>query len=425
MEQFIRALLAAIETCASKPLWPGFDPLAMPVAIFDGDRTWLIGHPAPPSEFSSSGIPEVMSVEGQHPSVHSNTAASLGGVLTATAVLPSTDRPVEEWAPLVIHEAFHVYQRLHHPEWSANEVHLLSYPEDDVAILSLALLEIRSLSRALACSKDYEAARWAATAVVIRHRKNALLPANAAAYEQATETHEGLARYVEFQARANSHAASQNPPEPDGANVRDRCYWTGWAIATLLDRFSVNWSATFNDAGDVSLHTMLARAMTQLGAVPEDVPTAEEQEAAAKAARFVARRRAQREEQRRAFLGRSGWAVTVDASDAQPMAMEMFDPMNLHVLGKGEVLHTRLLTVSHPAIRLAITGTWALTRSNGTSPITDGICHLMITGLQHAPVTIGSGDEVRLNAQGLDAHILSSVLNGAPGAPVLRIEHCP
>lgn len=32
-------------------LWPGFDPRSFPLAVFDGERTYLFRHPAPPPEF--------------------------------------------------------------------------------------------------------------------------------------------------------------------------------------------------------------------------------------------------------------------------------------------------------------------------------------------------------------------------------------
>ncbi|MEZ0472304.1 hypothetical protein [Luteimonas salinilitoris] len=36
---------------AGEGLWPGFDPLAVPLAVYDGKRTFLFRHPSPPEGF--------------------------------------------------------------------------------------------------------------------------------------------------------------------------------------------------------------------------------------------------------------------------------------------------------------------------------------------------------------------------------------
>ena len=38
-----------------KPLWPGFDPLKIPLAIYSGEATYLFRHPAPPEGFVPVG----------------------------------------------------------------------------------------------------------------------------------------------------------------------------------------------------------------------------------------------------------------------------------------------------------------------------------------------------------------------------------
>lgn len=68
----LQALLAEFDRQAAKALWPGFDPRRTPLAIYDGRVTWLVRHPSPPG------------VDARH----------LAGVM--------------------IHEAFHVFQRARH-----------------------------------------------------------------------------------------------------------------------------------------------------------------------------------------------------------------------------------------------------------------------------------------------------------------------
>src|SRR5262245_49013588 len=73
---------------APKPLWPGFDPLAVPLAVYDGNSTWLFRHPAPPASFQPAGGSEAGVVaEGRHEAVTANTNAEIGGVSTATVLI--------------------------------------------------------------------------------------------------------------------------------------------------------------------------------------------------------------------------------------------------------------------------------------------------------------------------------------------------
>ena len=44
----------------AQPLWPGFEPRAIPVEVFDGTNTYLYHHPKPPEGFRAlPGAPGV------------------------------------------------------------------------------------------------------------------------------------------------------------------------------------------------------------------------------------------------------------------------------------------------------------------------------------------------------------------------------
>ena len=45
------SIVSEMDALAAEPLWPGFQPKAVPLAIFDNDTTWLFRHPAPPPDF--------------------------------------------------------------------------------------------------------------------------------------------------------------------------------------------------------------------------------------------------------------------------------------------------------------------------------------------------------------------------------------
>src|SRR5687768_7377814 len=132
--QSSRALAAAREVeriGRARMLWPGFDPLAVPLAIYDGTRTWLFRHPAPPPDFAPSTISSIRSDvrDGRHPAVVANTSAGIGGTATATLLADGATATMSpaDLAAIAIHEAFHVFQRQQHPTWQANEGDLLLY----------------------------------------------------------------------------------------------------------------------------------------------------------------------------------------------------------------------------------------------------------------------------------------------------------
>ena len=64
---------------------------------------------------------------GQHPEMRANTSTGLGGVTTATLLLdPQRGRDARQWASVLAHETFHVFQRERHPSWSGNEAELFT-----------------------------------------------------------------------------------------------------------------------------------------------------------------------------------------------------------------------------------------------------------------------------------------------------------
>ena len=131
-------------------LWPGFDLLAVPLAVYDGERTVLFRHPAPPEGFGPDREDPTASVyEGRHGAVAANSSAQIGGVSTATVLLDVPGRSAADLAALAVHEAFHVLQRERHPAWAGNEADLFVYPVDDPVLLARRRLETEALRRAL------------------------------------------------------------------------------------------------------------------------------------------------------------------------------------------------------------------------------------------------------------------------------------
>ncbi len=242
MLESLPSLLAELDRLTCRPLWPGFEPGSVPVALaIDGD-TFLLRHPSPPPEFVPlADRRDVLILRGLHPAMRANSVGIVGGVAIATVVVesgPSSSRPI---AALIDHEAFHVFQRQHHPRWGGNEVDGLLYPVDDVEGLCLSLLEIDALRQALGEASVMKAARWTAIAMARRWARYLRLAPRFVTYERQTELIEGLATYVEQTALGRRDAVSIPDDGFAADDIRRRCYATGHAIAALLDRFLPGW----------------------------------------------------------------------------------------------------------------------------------------------------------------------------------------
>ena len=155
----IRELVYEFKRMAKADLWPGFRPDTIPLAIFDGTRTWLFRHRAPPAPFVRDDG-EFFVMEGRHPAVTANSSTTLGGQTTATLIPNFATSPPKRWAAVMAHETFHAFQRTRHKTWSANEGDLFTYPFENVDALARRRLEFEALRRALVARDKGMAACW-------------------------------------------------------------------------------------------------------------------------------------------------------------------------------------------------------------------------------------------------------------------------
>lgn len=360
--------MLALILAAALDVWPGLDLERIPVAIYDGQRTILRQHPSPPKEFVVRG--GVYAFDGRHPAVTGNSSVAIGGVETAT-VIARNPTP-----GLIAHERFHVHQRTKHPAWSANEADLFVYPLDDADALALQQREFAALQAALtgnACA--------ARLALALRRERFAKIGEAAAKYERGTELNEGLATYIQH--RVDRTPVVLKPVASEA--VRDRLYLTGLAWATLLDRYDPRWRETLEHGDPRSLDELLAAAIEPATTAVDDV-------------RAI---RARREERKRAYLDAPGFTVTITAE--QPFFPERFDPLNVHVVGDGQVLHTRFLRLGGPGGTIEILDRSVLTEAAGAHPLFNGVKRIVLTGFATRPQL----EDGRLKADGV-----SAILNG-------------
>jgi hypothetical protein len=400
------AVAAEVQRLDSRALWPGFDPSKIPLAIFDGEKTFLFRHPHPPPEFRPvADLPETAIAPGRHPLVRANTSISLGGVRTAILLLDGPEKhPVGESAVLAVHEAFHVFQAERHPKWGGNEADLFTYPIDDPILLQLSRLETESLRRALAARDRRGAACWSAAALDLRRRRFAALGETGALYERGTELKEGLARLVESRARGTS-IPQPVLPEKDFApgEVRSRSYAVGHAFGVLLDRFAAGWDAGLESVGEKTLDGLLAQALsTERAGLPCRFSARKTADALDRARRSVELTRLTRAAIRDDFFARPGWRIVVVAA-SEPLSPQGFDPLNVERLGPGEVLHSRWVRLGNSSGSLEVLDARAVTESAGTHPLFEGVRRVTVTGVREEPEVRESATGITLKATGVTA----------------------
>jgi len=397
-------LVAKVEQLGRRQIWPGFDPRSLPLALYTGEHTLLFRHPQPPPGFTPVvDHPAVAVFPGQHAAVRAHTAVALGGWQTATILLTHHGRRTRtDLAALIIHELFHVYQRTHHPDWTANEAELFVYPVDDGEHLSLRCLETAALQRALAARTPAMAARWTATAMQMRRTRFARLPVGAIAYERGNELQEGLATYVEWR----TAWPARRPRLPVGgfaaADVRGRGYVIGHVLATLLDRLAPEWPQELKASATGSLDELVQAALHVLSPEPMRFAPHVWAAARARAAEEIQDLAADRTVQLARFQAEPGWRITIQTEEGHPLWPHGFDPSRVQRLTPTQVLHERWLQLGNDAATLEVRDRTALTEAAGTHPLFHGVRRLEVTGLAAAPVMHRTGARTRITATGFE-----------------------
>lgn len=407
------ALVRSLDAVGSKGLWPGFDPATWPVAVYDGKMTFLLRHPSPPQEFSPSpGRPGIWVMPGRYPAVVANSTREIGGTRTAT-VLATPGRNSTETTPACVEEVFHVFWLARHPTFRPNEMARYGYPVKDKDNLRNLLAEDEALARALESEDDAQAAGWAAAALRIRRERTSRLEEDARGYETALEMMEGTANYVarravdESPGRTSARLRDKRPAE----GIRWRFYDTGAALCWLSDRFDSGWKARSESHPDLTTVEILHLALARRNTPPKEFSDAEAVGFRARASAEADDLAARQENLRRELLDRHGPRIIVDVAEgAEPFRPERFDPINLSVLGAGEVVHPHFITLVGPSGSIDLTnagfargsyaGTVGLTASAGRQPLGDGIRRLTVLGLQSTP-QISRDGEIVLTAPGL------------------------
>jgi hypothetical protein len=173
------------------------------------------------------------------------------------------------------------------------------------------------------------------------------------------------------------------------AEVRQRAYLTGPALALLLDRLAPDWKAGFDATDRQALDDALSLAGGPAGAcsTADTERTLALQRARADIAALVE----ERARKLAAFEDRSGWRVVVEVSGGEPLWPQGFDPLNVDRLGPERVLHTRYVSLGNAAGTLEVLEVPVLTEGKGPHPLFHGVLRVVATRLARPTVSETDG----------------------------------
>lgn len=379
-------VLEHVEKLKLDNLWPGFEPLEVAVALYDGQKTYLARHPNPPDAFSPlPGYKGIFCCEGRFPKVVANSTTVINDHRTATLLLNLNPDPcVESLAAIVVHESFHVHQWQNHEDWLADESVTFTYPIEDVSGLVLRRLEAQSLHKGVSSEDDLQAKAWVKGALALRKKRFARLTEAQRAYDRGFELLEGTAHYVENQSLQK--ASHQLAEEIEASDVRSRNYATGEALCVLLDRFVPGWKKRLEEGGRQDLDKLLEEALNDTEVSPclpdQALITKMERKAEQDIERIVKARQADKE----AFMNAEGWTLIIEVEEPAHIFWPAgFDPMNVARLDEKEVLHKRMLKLSGKAGSFEAMDRKTLTTAKGPHPLYNGIIRIVVTGIIDAP----------------------------------------
>ncbi|MDH4271512.1 MAG: hypothetical protein OEW18_05995 [Candidatus Aminicenantes bacterium] len=397
-------LMDEVRRLEAAPLWPGFEPGAVPVALFDGLNTYLFNFPAKPKGFLPlEGRPGTLFLKGRYPAVVGNRLIQIDGIWVATSI-PQTFSPITqarytpaERAAVIIHEKFHVFQKRRHPDWRPNDAGLFDYPLDTEESLALKRMEVEATCRAVTAERDEDAAGWASSALDIRRQRLAALPERHAVYEQELQLLEGLAEYIQYVAGGRDFV--DGPPISGFApkSAREMGYLVGRWNANLLDRFDGGWKERL-EAGEFRYLEERLETILRDGRAAKTFSSAEVQGFREDAAVALRDKEEGREELVKELYGRFGGHVEFLAEES-PLRLEMFDPFTLEAVGPRKMIHKTWLILKNENGVIEVLNRPCLTEVNDRGQV----IRLVITGLTKRRPLAQQAGQVVLTHDGITA----------------------
>jgi hypothetical protein len=410
-------LMEMVDRVEKHSLWPGFHPKEIPTAVFDGVDTYLFRHPSPPDGFKLfEGMKDVSVFKGQHGQVRGNGRVQIGGIWTATFVPRTHSRltgekySLQNLAGIVIHEQFHVFQRLKHADWRPNDGHLFNYPMDTPEMLALRKMEVEAFRRAVSAERPEEVSGWASEALMWRNKRHHLLEGALALYEGELQRFEGLADYIEC--ISGEKDIRQLPVDPGFAPgaIRHLGYIAGRWMASVLDKLKPDWKTVMESGQAEYLHDILEKTLSP--SEPTFALTEEEREFFfEKAKEEVENRRAEIRVLKMELDSQPGFRIEVVAEN-NPLRLRMFFADRTEALSEGELLHHSLLMVGNEKASISIRNLKSITQSDGSTNVTG----LTIAGIAEKPVIENRDGKIKVSAKGIQAEFSGVEVRESPNA---------
>lgn len=395
-------------------LWPKFKVSEIPVLVFDGLNTYLFhSREALDGFVRTEKDPEAWVYKGQHPQVRGNSVVRLDDVWMATSVLSASSRrtgekyDLKDMAGIIVHEQFHIFQRIHHPQWRQNDGLLLRYPEETAEALLLRRMEKEAFKRAVVSEERKEIAGWAKLALHFREERLGRVEPPFALYEKELQLTEGLSDYIERMARGLDPLNASNITNGIApAGVRDLGYVEGRWIAMIMDKLNPGWKSQLEQDDSCYLEDIL-KAVLDESTGPKRVfkdTEIETMKAAADAdfSEWQMRKKAEIEK----FFDTPGFRIEIRCPD-NPFVIRLFEPLEMEILDDGGVYHRLVFMAGNARGNLRIMNHPCLTWFNDSFRVT----RLMINGLKQAPEIIEGEKKLIIKENSISIEINYSKLS--------------
>lgn len=396
-------IIAEIKSISQQSLWPGFNPLNYPIAIHDGEKTYLFNHPNPPKEFVPiEGLDKTYECVGQFETIPGNTVINVSGIHTAAILLETMkDMSKREIAAVAIHEIFHVFQLGAYPDWwKVNELEFFTYPFENIEILSLRKLETEAFRRALQSEDKTDVVRWSKTALGIRRERFDKMKEGSIQYECGIELLEGTAHYIQYQV-AGKHLHTNIKEEgylPE--DVRLRSYAIGNALCLLLDRLQSSWKEGIAKGEQTILHELLENELIAMEEEPYEFSKQEKEDIFKKVQVEVGELISEKKRIKNEFLSQPGWRIIV-STESEPLWPKGFDPLNLKLISDSAILHKRWLKLCNTQGCIEIINHKSITEPMGDHPLFQGVKKVTVAGLDKEPAIEKVDNKLSLKMEGI------------------------
>ncbi|MDZ7633973.1 MAG: hypothetical protein U5L72_05850 [Bacteroidales bacterium] len=350
----VREVMREHALIAEVNLWPGFNLKEIPVAVYDSVNTWLFFADHAPEGFRKADHDTgVFVLEGQYPLVRGNSVVRFGETWTATSILSNSSRRTGErynskdLAGIIVHEQFHVFQRIKHPGWRQNDGVLLFYPEETKEALFLRRIEKEAFKRAVLATDKKEITGWALTALDYRKERLDMVPVTFGNYERDLQRTEGLSDHIERISRGVDPLNASNMTNGIApAGVRDLGYWEGRWIAMILDRLNPDWKVQLESNDTLFLEEILESAMMDPPLGKQTFSEGEISQLRLDSDKIFDEWQFKKSEEIESYENLPGYSLEI-SSISSPLNIRIFEPLEIELLPERAVFHRLIFSAAN------------------------------------------------------------------------------